>query len=97
MLSCQVTLCDQVEAYLARFAGGEKAPEVAAAAVAVAAPQGTRALVKEVDLLEDKYTLSGSGGKKVHSCLPHNTRTPTVGPKFRAGVNLQILLWNCTP
>ena len=64
LVVCQITLCDQVEAYLVRFAGGEKAPEEAAAAVQVMAPQGTRALVKEVDLLEDKYTL---GGKKVSS------------------------------
>lgn len=60
-----MTLCEQVEAYLARFAGDEKSPEAAEGAKSVDAPAGTRAMVKAKDPLEDKYSLAGA--KKV--CL----------------------------
>lgn len=58
-----MTLCEQVEAYLARFAGDERAPEAEEGAKSVEAPKGTRAIVKIKDDLEDKYSLGGS--KKV--------------------------------
>ena len=72
-----------MEAYLARFAGGEKAPEVAGDAKSVDAPAGTRAMVKAIDPLEDKYSLASA--KKVRPA----SRTPsTPGPSNRQRVEI---------
>ena len=63
----QVTLCDQLEAYMSRFAldnGDTAAVAGNGNAKEVAVPEGLKQMTsKKKDELDDKY--GGSGGKKV--------------------------------